>query len=148
MAAKKPLVTRTPASAKKSRSMTTPEGGPEEVAAFLASLDEATRADCAKIAEWMRRATGDAGIMYGKAIVGFGTTTVQYAGGRQAPWMKMGFSPRKQALALYGLLGASPGALLEKLGKHATGKGCLYVKRLADVDAKTLKAIIEQAAAR
>ena len=151
MATKKASAPAKRASAKKSvRSglITKPEGGPKAVTAFLASLDEGRRADCAKVADWMRGATGDVGVMYGKAIVGFGTTTIRYADGREAPWMKMGFSPRKQALVLYGLIAAATGALLEKLGKHETGKGCLYLKRLADVDAKTLKAIIERAAAR
>lgn len=119
----------------------------EPVAAFLATLDPATRADCERVAGWMRAATGDAGTMYGKAIVGFGRTTIRYAGGREEPWMKIGFAPRKQALTLYGVLpGASP-ERLAALGRHDTGKGCLHVKRLADVDADALEAIIRAAAA-
>ena len=81
-----------------------------------------------------------------QAIVGFGQTTITYADGRQEPWMKVGFSPRKAALTLYGVLpGASP-ERLEALGRHDTGKGCLYVERLADVDASALEAIIRAAA--
>lgn len=116
------------------------------VAAFLATLDAATRADCERVDGWMRAATGAAGVMYGKAIVGYGTSTIRYADGREAPWMKMGFSPRKQALTLYGVLPGASAALLTKLGKHDTGKGCLYVKRLADVDAAALQKIIHAAA--
>ena len=116
------------------------------VAAFLGALDAATRADCERLDAWMRAATGAPGVMYGKAIVGYGTTMIQYAGGREAPWMKLGFSPRKQALTLYGVLSAASPALLAKLGKHDTGKGCLYVKRLADVDAGALEQIIRAAA--
>ncbi|MFT3914899.1 MAG: DUF1801 domain-containing protein [Anaeromyxobacteraceae bacterium] len=126
--------------------ITTKTGAP--VPAYLASLDPATRADCERLHAWMAAATGDAGAMYGKAIVGYGTITIRYAGGREAPWMKMGFSPRKQALTLYGVLSAASPALLAKLGKHATGKGCLYVKRLADVDAGALEQIIHAAGAR
>ena len=118
------------------------------VPAYLASLDAATRADCERVDAWMAAATGAPGAMYGKAIVGYGTSVIRYADGREVPWMKMGFSPRKQALTLYGVLAAATPALLAKLGKHDTGKGCLYVKRLADVDAGALEQIIRAAAAR
>ncbi len=97
------------------------------------------------IDDWMAQAAGP-GAMYGKAIVGYGSKPIRYADGREAPWMKMGLSPRKQALTLYGLLGEGAEALLAKLGKHTTGKGCLYVKRLADVDAQVLKKLIALAA--
>jgi hypothetical protein len=116
------------------------------VAAFLATLPAATRADCEQLCAWMAAATSSEGAMYGKAIVGFGSTTIRYADGREAPWMKVGFSPRKAALVLYGVLpGASP-PLLEQLGPHELGKGCLYVKRLAAIDAEALQQIIESAA--
>jgi len=118
------------------------------VAAFLATLDAATRADCERLDAWMRAATGGPGAMYGKAIVGYGSSVIRYADGREAPWMKIGFSPRKQALTLYGVHTAASPALLAKLGKHDTGKGCLYVKRLEDVDAGALEKIIRAAGAR
>lgn len=114
--------------------------------AFFASLDETSRKDCERLDAWMRAATKSTGVMYGKAIVGYGTSTIRYADGREAPWMKMGFSPRKQAIALYGVLSAATPALLEALGKHDTGKGCLYVKRLSAVDTATLERIIRAAA--
>jgi hypothetical protein len=120
--------------------------GKASVSTFLATLDAATRKDCECIAAWMTSATSSEGVMYGKSIVGFGTTTIRYADGREAPWMKMGFSPRKQALTLYGVLAGATPALLETLGKHDTGKDCLYVKRLEDVDARALEQIIRRAA--
>jgi hypothetical protein len=118
-----------------------------DVAAFFAALADATRADCVVIDDWMTKAAGP-GAMYGKAIVGYGSKPIRYADGREVPWMKMGLSPRKQALTLYGLLspGADAAGLLAKLGKHTKGKGCLYVKRLADVDAQVLKELIALAA--
>jgi hypothetical protein len=135
-------------------SMTTPRKKPPKtqpeatpVAAFLATLPAATRADCEQLCAWMGAATASEGTMYGKAIVGFGSSTIRYADGREEPWMKLGFSPRKAALVLYGVLpGASP-QLLEQLGRHELGKGCLYVKRLAGVDARALQQIIEAAGA-
>lgn len=116
------------------------------VDSLLDTLDDATRADCALLDAWMRKATGGRGVMYGKAIAGYGTTTLRYADGRESPWMKMGFSPRKRALVLYGLLGQAADGHLAKLGKHETGKGCLYIKRLLDVDTKVLQRMIQLAA--
>lgn len=116
------------------------------VASLFATLDEPTRADCEQLDAWMRAATGANGMLYGAAIVGYGTTVVSYANGREAPWFTLGFSPRKQALVLYGVMPGVTDELLEKLGKHETGKGCLYVKRLADVDAETLQQILRGAA--
>jgi hypothetical protein len=116
------------------------------VAAFLATLPAATRADCEQLCAWMAAATGAAGAMYGKAIVGFGSSTIRYADGREEPWMKVGFAPRKAALVLYGVLPGTSSALLDQLGPHDLGKGCLYVKRLSAVDAAALQHIIEAAA--
>jgi hypothetical protein len=115
------------------------------VTAFLSTLDASTRADCDRLDAWMTAATGSPGVMYGKAIVGYGASTIRYADGREAPWMKIGFSPRKQALTLYGVLAKASPSLLKRLGKHDTGKGCLYIKRLTDVDAGALEAIIRAA---
>jgi Domain of unknown function (DU1801) len=116
------------------------------LAAFLATLDAATRADCERLDAWMKAATGAEAVMYGKAIVGYGSTTIRYADGREAPWMKLGFAPRKRALVLYGALAGASAALLDRLGKHDTGKDCLYVKRLSDVDGAVLQRIISAAA--
>ena len=115
------------------------------VAAFLAAQDPAWRGDCEAIVAMMRRATGEAPALWGAAIVGFGRTRVQRADGSAYDWPLVAFSPRKAAISLYVLNDDAPGqaALLGKLGKHTTGKGCLYVKRLADVDTTVLQALID-----
>jgi len=79
--------------------------------------------------------------MWGSAIIGFGSTVLKYDSGRELDWMKIGFSPRKDSLTLYGL-SISTSDLLTKLGKYKTGKGCLYIKRLSDVDQKVLEQMI------
>lgn len=82
--------------------------------------------------------------MWGTSIIGFGELTVRSpATGREVDWMKVGFSPRKGNLSLYVLNGSpKQTALLDKLGKHKTGKGCLYINRLSDVDEKVLQKVI------
>jgi hypothetical protein len=107
--------------------------------------DEATKIDCLEIVKLMKQATKADPKMWGSSIVGFGTQHLKYASGRELDWMVIGFSPRKQNLTLYipGSL-ESYADLLKKLGKHTTGKGCLYVKSLKDVDAKVLKELIQR----
>lgn len=107
--------------------------------------DEATKKDCLEIVKLMKQATKADPKMWGSSIVGFGTQHLKYASGRELDWMVIGFSPRKQNLTLYipGSL-ESYAELLKKLGKHTTGKGCLYVKSLKDVDAKVLKELIQR----
>ncbi len=108
------------------------------------SVDVSRHDDCYIIAAMMQKATGAPPVMWGPSIVGFGRTTVTYANGKTAEWMLIGFSPRKTELVLYGLLDSdSADAIVAKLGKHMTGKGCLYVKRLADVDVKVLKSLVD-----
>jgi hypothetical protein len=140
--AKPPAKSRATAATKKLKTAVTEA----PTAILFASLDEATRADCEHIDRWMHSATGTAGVMYGKAIVGYGSSVIRYADGREAPWFKIGFSPRKQALTLYGVLSTATPALLKQLGKHSCGKGCLYIKRLADIDPAALEKIIVAAA--
>ena len=115
---------------------------------FLSGLtDSQVRADCLKIAEIMKAATGSKPVMWGASIVGFGTRKIQYAGGKEADWPLIAFSPRKQNLTLYLSLGDdSQQELLSKLGTHSKGKGCLYIKRLADIDMPTLKKLIKGSA--
>src|SRR5262245_20463490 len=92
----------------------------------------------------MKDASGEKPVMWGTSIVGFGSREYQGASST-GTWPVIGFSPRKTALTLY--VGASRyPKLLEKLGKHQTGKGCLYIKRLADVDVAVLKKLIDQSA--
>ena len=111
---------------------------------FLAnSVDPTRHEDCRTVAAMMQRSTGEPPVMWG-AIVGFGRYKYGYASGREAEWPVVGFSPRKTDLTLYIMPGFDRyEALLGKLGKHKTGKSCLYIKRLADVDVNALQAIID-----
>ena len=115
------------------------------VAKFIDGVgDEQQRADSLKILEMMRRITGEEPKMWGASIIGFGEMTWKSpATDREVDWLKIGFSPRKANLSLY-VLHNSPkqAAHLEELGKFKTGKGCLYIKRLADVDEKVLEKLI------
>jgi len=105
--------------------------------------DEQTRVDCFAIAKLMREITGDEPKMWGPSIVGFGTITYKNARGKGVDWPVTGFSPRKQNLTLYIMTGFDAyDELMQKLGKHSTGKGCLYIKRLSDIHVPTLKKII------
>lgn len=113
---------------------------------FLSRVaDETERNDCEKIAAMMEKATGAEGKMWGSSIVGFGKKTYKYATGRDVDWMEIGFSPRKANLTLYlTVSGDFNQELLSKLGKHKTGKGCLYFKRLSDIDENVLEKWIEK----
>ena len=98
---------------------------------FLNTIkDQQQRKDSFTILSMMQKATGDKPKMWGKNIIGFGTVYLKYASGRELDWFKMGFSPRKQNLTLYGLGVSKSGDLLKKLGKHKTGVGCLYINKL------------------
>jgi hypothetical protein len=109
--------------------------------------DEQKRADCWKIADLMKKATGAEPKMWGASIVGFGKRTVKYSTGRELDWLVIGFSPRKQNLTLYLSIGGGWNeSLLSKLGKHKTGMGCLYFKRLSDVDENILTEMINRSA--
>jgi hypothetical protein len=111
--------------------------------------DENVRADCRKIAKLMSEATGAQPKMWGANIVGFGTQTAKYASGKEVDWMIVGFSPRKANLTLYLSTGEKwNDDLLSKLGKHKTGMGCLYFKRLSDVDEGVLKKLIDESVER
>ena len=116
----------------------------QSVDSFIKKIpDPQTRADCFTIARLMAEATRSEPRMWGSSIVGFGTRHYKYASGREGDWPLIGFSPRKQNLTLYIMSGFdSQPELLEKLGKHSVGKGCLYVKRLSDVNLLTLKKLI------
>lgn len=114
------------------------------VTEFLAAIgDPQQRKDAKKVAAMMRRATGKRAKMWGASIVGYGSYHYRYASGREGDFMLTGFSPRKQALTVYVMPGFSGfSKLMEKLGKYKTGKSCLYIKRLADVDEKALEELI------
>jgi nucleoid DNA-binding protein len=113
---------------------------------FIKSVkDERVREDCYKILEIMKKATKSEPKMWGTSIVGFGSYHYKSKSGREGDWMLTGFSPRKQNLTLYIMTGLDEhGDLLENLGKHTTGKSCLYVKKLDDVDLKVLKKLVAQ----
>jgi uncharacterized protein DUF1801 len=114
------------------------------VTAYIDALtDETRRADARALVKLMRSVTGEKPKMWGPSIVGFGNCHYVYESGRQGDMPLTGFSPRKAATVLYGLTGFGEAeALLAKLGKHTTGKGCLYVRKLADVDRKVLEALV------
>src|SRR5258708_39217416 len=102
------------------------------VANFFSAIPDAqVREDCRTITGMMQAATKAKPKMWGASIVGFGEHRVVYDGGREADWMLLGFSRRKQNIVLYGV--QHNDELLAKLGKHSCGKGCLYIKRLSDV---------------
>ena len=117
----------------------------QKVEDFLNTVeDERKRKDSFTILELMKEITGLEPQMWGSSIVGFGSYHYKGASGRTGDWMLTGFSPRKQTLTLYGMGGFEPHHdLLSKLGKHSLGKGCLYIKRLDDVDQPTLKRVME-----
>lgn len=105
--------------------------------------DEQTRADCLTLVAMMEQVTGEKAVMWGPSIIGFGTYWLEYADGSKADWPIAGFSPRKKDLTIYltGVFERRP-ELMKKLGKHRTGKVCLYIRRLADVDMKVLKELV------
>jgi hypothetical protein len=122
------------------------------VAAFLDALtDQAQRADAKALVRLIESATREKPKMWGPSIIGFGSHHYRYESGREGDAPLVGFSPRKAALVLYGLgsLSASEPSdpLRTKLGKHTTGKGCVYIKKLADVDQQVLKTVIAKCVA-
>ena len=114
------------------------------VTEFLNGItDKQKRADCKAIAKMMREATGKRAKMWGASIVGFDRYDYTYASGRSGTFMMTGFSPRAQNIAVYIMPGFSKfDSHMKKLGKHKTGKSCLYIKRLSDVDEKVLARLI------
>lgn len=116
------------------------------VEGFLNTVeDEQKRADCFEIAKIMQQVTKEKPKMWGASIVGFGTYHYKGASGREGDWMLTGFSPRKQNLTLYLMGGFDMHKdLLKKLGKFKTSVGCLYIKKLDDVDKKVLKQLVTQ----
>jgi hypothetical protein len=122
----------------------------DDVEAFLTAVpDEQRRADARAVCALLARITGEPAVMWGKAIVGFGQQRLRYDSGRELDWMVIGFSPRKANTTIYLSGGLDTYAdLLSRLGKHTTGGGCLYVKRLADVDPKVLEELLTRSVAQ
>jgi hypothetical protein len=119
----------------------------ESVTAFLNKIqDQQLRDDCFQILEMMEKASNSDPVMWGSAIIGFGTFHYVYESGREGDTMVIGFSPRKQNISLY-LMGGLKNIEVElsKLGKYKTGKGCIYIKSLKDVNSEVLKRIFAKA---
>lgn len=115
-----------------------------DVAAFLQQVEPAQRRDEARsLVDMIGRVTGEPAIMWGPSIIGFGRYRYRYESGREGEMARVSFSPRKPQLVFYGLTSAA-GAEdeLGKLGKHTTGKGCLYLKKLSDVDLSVLEKLV------
>lgn len=117
-----------------------------DVDSFVNSIADARlREDCRTVMALMRAATDASPRMWGASIVGFGSYHYRYASGREGDSFFVGFSPRKQNLTLYLSYGfAEQADLLSRLGKHTTGKACLYIKRLSDIDQAVLRELIAQ----
>jgi uncharacterized protein DUF1801 len=107
------------------------------------SKDEKRRQDCYQILKIMKKATKAEPKMWGTAVIGFGDYHYKYESGRENDWFPAGFSPRVQSLTLY-MMGGFDKEVLKKLGKYKTGKGCLYINKLEDVDLKVLNEWITQ----
>ena len=118
----------------------------QSVAAFIAALpDPARRADAKALVKLMQSATAEKPKLWGPSIIGFGSYHYKYESGHEGDMPLVAFSPRKPALVLYNLGGfTGSDALRARLGKHTAGKGCLYIKKLAEVDPKVLKLLIRK----
>lgn len=123
---------------------TMPTGADVDV--FLAAVPDAQRrADALELRAMFQRITGEEPVMWGASMIGFGSYRYRYESGREGEWLATGFSPRARELVLY-LMADAPDreALLQKLGKHRTGKSCLYIKRLSDVDREVLETLVRR----
>jgi hypothetical protein len=120
------------------------------VDAFVRRVPDAERrADCRTLAALMREVTGEPPRLWGDSIVGFGSYHYRYESGREGDWFLTGFSPRKNDLTVYITAGFERyGALMKKLGRHKTGRACLYLRRLADVDLGVLRDLVARSVAQ
>ena len=116
------------------------------VSAFLRGVEnDVRRKDAKTLLAMLTRVTGASPHMLGPTIIGFGTKHYRYESGREGDMPRIGFSPRKANLVLYGLTGTGSQELMTKLGKHKTGTSCLYINKLADVDTTVLEALAANA---
>lgn len=120
------------------------------VDAYLDAIaDEQRRADCRALVAMLRKITGEAPVMWSTSIIGFGRYTYLYDSGHSGESCLIGFASRKSEIVLYLMSGLDPAdPLLTQLGKHRRGKGCLYMRRLADIDIDALRALLAQAFAK
>ncbi|MCY3714602.1 MAG: DUF1801 domain-containing protein [Gemmatimonadetes bacterium] len=119
------------------------------VEAFIDAVDHPRRREDARtLLKLMHRVTGEDPVMWGPSIVGYGRYHYRYASGQEADWPVVGFSPRKQNLSIYIMTGFEKSVeLLSRLGKHKTGKSCLYINKLADVDLDVLEILVRASVA-
>lgn len=117
----------------------------QKVSEFISTIEDKTkRADCKELMKLMAKTTGNRAKMWGPSIVGFGNYHYKYASGREGDFFLTGFAPRKQALTIYIISGFKlEPELMEKLGKYKTGKSCLYVKSLDDIDRSVLVKLVQ-----
>jgi len=125
------------------------KAGTLDVGGYIDALtDPVRKSDAKELVQLMQRASGEKPSMWGPSIVGFGSYHYKYDSGREGDMPLISFSPRKSATVLYSMLSHSESkALLARLGKHTTGKGCLYIKKLADIDRTVLQTLISNAVA-
>ena len=124
--------------------------GAQTAAAFIAAVEhDGKRADAQVLDALFRRVTGEKPVMWGPSMIGYGSYHYKYDSGREGDFLRTGFSPRKAKLSLYlmggycdEVTGKRRDALLAKLGKYSTGKSCLYINKLADVDMDVLEQLI------
>jgi hypothetical protein len=119
-----------------------------DVEAYLNNVEhEKRRQDSFTVLELMKEVTGEQPKMWGSSIVGFGDYHYQYESGREGDWFLTGFAPRKNALTLYIMAGFDGyGQLLGKLGKYKTGKACIYVNKIEDLDLDVLRELVARSA--
>jgi hypothetical protein len=118
----------------------------ESVETFLNSIDnEQKRNDAYTLLSLMKDISGEKPLMWGESIIGFGTYHYKYESGREGDWFLTGFSPRKNNFSIYIMPGFGKyDRLMDKLGKHKTGKSCLYINRLSDIDIEVLNQLIRE----
>ncbi len=117
-----------------------------DVTEFLNEIpEEEKRRDCFALADLMQRVTGEKPEMWGEGMIGFGRYAYRYASGQTGEWSKTGFAPRKQNITIYimAYLENFP-EIMQRLGKFKTGKSCIYIKRLSDIDISVLEELIRQ----
>lgn len=117
----------------------------KSVSDFIESVENDTRkADAKKLLEIMKQLTGNEPKIWGKSIIGFGKYSYQRKNGDEFEWFNVGFSPAKAHMSVYFMFDLTKEELLEKLGPHKKGKGCLYIKKLEDIDLKVLEKMIKK----
>ena len=118
----------------------------QKVEDYLNTIEpQQKREDCFAILKLMQEVTGEPPKMWGSSIVGFGQYHYKYESGREGDWFVTGFAARKKSLTLYIMAGFDDyDELMNKLGKHSTGKSCLYIKKLEDVDQNVLRELVKQ----